>query len=344
MHDLIAPLNRRQLLVGGAAVAATALLSNGTAAAQTISPQPAPPWTLQTVPVTDNGVTLNRTFLEHFPFAPGQLPAVIVYHGGGQTAADMIQHWQSVMGLCVVVLPNALVDPIAGITQWEFAGPGAVTVPTRDLRFTEAILDWLRATGLVDMQRVYASGFSSGGNFTWQLTQLNRSVNWFRGYAPLSAVPNTWMIGLSDPIAAATPKPLAYTMGTADYNWSRIALGVQQPTPPDAVSAWIVRNRPLDSNPPVVYSCGRGVAPNLEPQVDPFGVEQLYPNDPAVANSAAICYMTVVNGSHAWPLTGGDPTGRRLVTHDVDWTKRILSFWNTYAGMGLASAPAWARC
>ena len=47
--------------------------------------------------------------------------------------------------------------------------------------------------------------------------------------------------------------------------------------------------------------------------------------------------MTVVNGSHAWPLTGGDPTGRRLVTHDVDWTKRIVSFWNTYAGMGLAT-------
>ena len=177
-----------------------------------------------------------------------------------------------------------------GITQWEFAGPGAATVPTRDLRFTEAILDWLRATGGVDMQRVYASGFSSGGNFTWQLTQLNRSVNWFRGYAPLSAVPNTWMIGLSDPAATATPKPLAYTMGTADYNWSRIALGVQQPTPPDAVSAWITRNRTLDPN----RTRGVFVRPRRRVRisnrgVDPFGVEQLYPNDPAVANSAAIC-------------------------------------------------------
>jgi hypothetical protein len=78
--------------------------------------------------------------------------------------------------------------------------------------------------------------------------------------------------------------------------------------------------------------------------VDPFGVEQLYLNDPAIANSAAIAYMTVVNGSHAWPLTGSDPTGRGLVSHDFDWARRLLAFWNTYAGMGLASTPVWTRC
>jgi poly(3-hydroxybutyrate) depolymerase len=100
----------------------------------------------------------------------------------------------------------------------------------------------------------------------------------------------------------------------------------------------------LDPNPPVLYSCGRGAAPNLEPRLDAFGVEQLYPNDPTIANSAAISFLTVVNGSHAWPLTGGDPTGRRLVTHEIDWTKRVVSFWNTYAGMGLVSPPAWTRC
>ena len=148
MHDFTRPLNRRQLLVGGAAVATAAFFSNGIATAQTVPPQPAPAFTLQNVSVTDNGVTLNRTFLEHIPIAPGQLlPAVIVYHGGGQNAADMVQHWQSVMDLCVVVCPNALVNPAAGLTQWEFAGPGAAAVPTVDLRFTEAILDWLRATG-----------------------------------------------------------------------------------------------------------------------------------------------------------------------------------------------------
>ncbi|HEY1297705.1 MAG TPA: hypothetical protein VGJ60_31880 [Chloroflexota bacterium] len=348
MHDFSPSLNRRQLLVGGAAVTAAAFLSNGIAAAQ-VAP---PAWTPVAISVTDNGMTLSRTFLVHTPPAvPGQLlPAVIAYHGGGQNAAAMAQHWDSVRNLCVIVCPNALIRPGTGTTGWEYVrptvppAPPVVTVPTVDLAFTEAILNWLRGTGRVDMDRVYAAGFSSGGDFTWQLTQLSRSVDWFRGYAPVSAIVNTQMTALADPAALTRPKPLAYTMGTADYNWSRDPGSVQQPVPPDVVTAWIARNRTLDASPPVVYSCGRTAGPAPEARVDPFGVEQLYLPDPAVPNAAAIAFMTVVNGTHAWPLTGSDPTGRNLVTHDVDWTKRLISFWTTYAGMGIASPPAYTRC
>src|SRR5438046_385578 len=137
MQNFTGSLNRRQLLAGSAAVAAAALLGNGAASAQVVvpPPQPAPPWTPQSVAVTTNGTTINRTFLEHIPLAPvGQVwPAVIAYHGGGQNAAAMTQHWDSVRDLCVVVCPNALVRPAAGITEWEFARPGAAAVPALDL-------------------------------------------------------------------------------------------------------------------------------------------------------------------------------------------------------------------
>jgi poly(3-hydroxybutyrate) depolymerase len=253
----------------------------------------------------------------------------------------MVQHWQSVMDLCVVVCPNALSNPGRWATQWEFAEPGAAVVPTVDLRFTEAILDWLRATGVVDMQRVYASGFSSGGNFTWQLTQLNRSVNWFRGYAPVSAVPNTSMMALSDPAATTTPKPLAFTMGQPTTT-GRGSPSVHT----DAArrgSGLITRNRVLDPNPPVLYSCTRRV-PNLEPRPGSFGVEQLYPNDPTIANSAAISFLTVVNGSPRLAADGRAIDWASLVTHDIDWTQTVVSFWNTYAGMDWSIRPAWTRC
>ena len=202
MQDFSTSLNRRQLLAGGAAVTAAAFLSNGIAAAQIAPPPPVPPWAPVAISVTDNGTTLNRTFLVHVPpVVPGQvLPAVIAYHGGGQNAAAMAQHWDSVRNLCVIVCPNALVRPSTGMTGWEYVRPGIGTVPTVDLAFTEAILNWLRGTGRVDMERVYAAGFSSGGDFTWQLTQLNRSVNWFRGYAPVSAIVNTSMTALADPV------------------------------------------------------------------------------------------------------------------------------------------------
>src|SRR5439155_884310 len=117
---------------------------------------------------------------------------------------------------------------------------------------------------------------------------------------------------------------------------------VQQPVPTDAVTTWITRNRTQDPAPPVLYSCGRGSGATLEPRVDPFGVEQFYA--PTAANSAALVFMTVVNGSHCWPLTGSDPTGRGLVTHDVDWAKRLISFWTQFAGMNVSSPPNWRMC
>src|SRR6266513_772600 len=54
MQDFTQPLNRRQLLVGGAAVATAAFLSNGIATAQVVPTQPAPVFTQQTISVTDN--------------------------------------------------------------------------------------------------------------------------------------------------------------------------------------------------------------------------------------------------------------------------------------------------
>jgi len=217
-------------------------------------------------------------------------------------------------------------------------------VPTVDLAFVEAIINWLAAGGAVDMERVYACGFSSGAAMTWQLSMLNRSVNHFRGFAPLAHAFNTAQLALGDAAAMSTPKPLAYAHGTADPSWSESFFDQQQPTPPDVVLHWINRNRTLSADPPVVYSCGVGAGPNVEPRIDPFAVEQLFRPDPGVPGSAAICFMTLPNHGHAWPLTGTDPSGRRLVSHDIDWTKRVVGFWNVYAGMGLAATPVWTQC
>jgi poly(3-hydroxybutyrate) depolymerase len=242
---------RRGLLVGAAAAAAGAAVAGGlfpsVTAAQVVTPIPAPNFVLHTVPVIDMGVTMDRTFLAHVPLPlglqQGPLPAVIVFHGGGQDGARMAQHWQSMVGQFVIVCLNGLFDPLAGETLWRSVRVGDVTVPTIDLALVEAVLAWLAATGRVDMQRVYASGFSSGAVFTWRLSMLNRTVNRFRGFAPVSHTNSTAQVALGDVAAMRTPKPLAYAHGTADPNWSQTILDVPQPTPPDVVMAWINRNR-----------------------------------------------------------------------------------------------------
>jgi polyhydroxybutyrate depolymerase len=348
----LAPVGRRRLLGGAAALAAAALtdgLAPATGRAQIapppITPQPLPTFVRRTIAVTDAGATLQRTFLVHLPLlVPAQqtpMPAVIVFHGGGQTADAMIQHWQSLIAPYnfVIVLPQALVDPMTNSTRWLHARPGDLAVPTTDLAFVDALLDWLAATGDVDMERVYASGFSSGACMTWQLAMLDDFVGRFRGFAPVAHEGfHLVKTALGDPAALATPKPLIYTHGTADPNWSEVVNDEQQLLPTDVVTRWIARNRSLAAASPQVYACA------AERPVDPIAVEQLYLPDPAVASSAAICFLTMVNHSHCWPLTGSDPTGRGLVCRDIDATRRIVAFWNTYAGMGLPSSPAWRMC
>ena len=344
------PVTRRRLLVGSVgALAVTSLAASlggvRHASAQTLpvpplTPRPLPAFVNHTVPVSDAGTVLQRSFLAHVPFTSSPVPAVIVFHGGGQTAGDMVPHWESMIPSTnfAIICPQGLFDPLDNKTHWHHARPGDVSVPTTDLAFVNAMLDWLQATGKVDMQRVYASGFSNGAGMTWQLTQLNAFVNRFRGFAPVSHRLNSAQMLLSDATARTTPKPVAFTMGTAEPNWAGEDASQQEPTPPDNVRYWMNRNHTLAADPPVVYSC------TVEQPVDPFGVEQLYRPDPNAARSQALLWMTSVNGGHCWPLTGHDPSGRGLVLRDVNWTKRVVAFWNTYAGMGLPSVPDWRLC
>jgi hypothetical protein len=152
MQNLSNSFGRRRLLAGVAAVTASSLLastlsrSDALARAQSIAALPLP-WKRESVSVTDNGSSLTRTFVAYVPPTPPKVPAVIVFHGGGQDGEAMIQHWQSVEDLCAIVCPDALVDPSTGLTKWDFARPGDSSVSTRDQRFTEALLNWLSTSG-----------------------------------------------------------------------------------------------------------------------------------------------------------------------------------------------------
>jgi len=340
------PISRRRLIATAAAASLVTGFGTRRALAQTLPVPPVPPqlpptFVQRTIAVNDNGTILQRSFLIPLPLVIGPaMPAVIVFHGGGQTADAMIQHWESLIPLynLVIVCPQGLVDPLTNQTRWSSARAGDVSVPTVDLAFVDGLLSYLSTTGRVDMQRVYAAGFSSGGAMTWQLTYVNAFVNRFRGYAPVSHCPTSAMLALSEVPARTTPKPLAFYMGTADPNWNREYNGQPEPSPPNTVIQWLSRNRTLSADAPVVYEC------TAEQPIDPFLVEQQYRPNGAVAGSQAVLFGTGVNAGHCWAGTGSDPSGRGLVIRDIDWSKRVVAFWNTYAGMGLPSSPAWQRC
>lgn len=130
-------------------------------------------------PATNQGFT-TRSYRIHLPrgyVASHPTPLVLVFHGGGGTAAGA----ESSTGLSqladqqrfIAVYPQGLpFGQIGGAyTTWAATGPlDSVGSGTDDLLFVSVLLDALQARYCVDPRRIYATGFSAGGAMTAFLT------------------------------------------------------------------------------------------------------------------------------------------------------------------------------
>ncbi len=136
------------------------------ASAACAAPQPSPP---ERIDVTVDGTP--RTALVHVPPTPGgaiePLPVVVSFHGVNgnaavQQATDGLLELSDREGV-VVVHPEGLEvglnDQVTGITGWD---PDSSQVD--EPAFVAAVLDELGATVCIDTGRVFATGFSAGGN------------------------------------------------------------------------------------------------------------------------------------------------------------------------------------
>ena len=147
--------------------------------------EPAPTkWTIDGV---------EREALVYLPStsAKGKTPVIFAFHGHGGNmyfaARGMAfhDHWPN----AIVVYPQGL--PTPGIVlDREGKKPGWQNQPgqegDRDLKFVDAVLASLRAKYSIDEDRVYATGFSNGGLFTYLL--LSQRPNQFAAFAPGGAV------------------------------------------------------------------------------------------------------------------------------------------------------------
>jgi polyhydroxybutyrate depolymerase len=117
-------------------------------------------------PAVSAGAT-RRTYLVHVPagYRPDRaVPAVLLLHGNGGSAADMDQvsgmsELADRRGFLAVYPQGAGVG--AGRPFW--ASTGRVEAGVDDLRFTADLLDDLQGRLCVDPARVAAAGFSAGG-------------------------------------------------------------------------------------------------------------------------------------------------------------------------------------
>ncbi|HEY0863998.1 MAG TPA: hypothetical protein VGD97_07840 [Lacunisphaera sp.] len=161
---------------------------------------------------TVDGVT--REALIHVPaqVAPGGAPLVFAFHGHGGSMAQAAhsfpihEKWPE----AIVVYPQGL--PTAGQltdSKGERAGwqGRAGVADDRDLKFFDVMLADLRHRHRVDPKRIYATGHSNGGGFTYLLWAERGDI--FAALAPSSAL-------LARGFRKAKPMPMLHVASPQD--------------------------------------------------------------------------------------------------------------------------------
>ncbi len=146
-------------------------------------------------------------------------PVVFAFHGHGGTMQHAARtfRYQTLWPEAVVVYmqglntPGRLTDPEGKKPGWQAA---AGDQGDRDLKFFDAVFASLQADYKIDPKRVYATGHSNGGGFTYLLWATRGEK--FAAFAPSAAV------GIRQ-LAALKPKPLLHVAGESDplvkFSW-----------------------------------------------------------------------------------------------------------------------------
>lgn len=177
-------------------------------------------------------ITVDQKSRNYIVYAPKNLgenrPLLISCHGMNQDAGyqkGMLQV-ESIADTAkfVTVFPN-------GIDKgWDIGGD-------RDVRFVEALIDKMVAQYKIDRKRVYLSGFSMGGMFTYHC--MNRIADKIAAFAPISGYP---LGGATT--NASRPIPIIHTQGLAD--------DVCQPGPVPGIMAQWARFNHCSATPQVI--------------------------------------------------------------------------------------------
>jgi polyhydroxybutyrate depolymerase len=141
-----------------------------------------------------------------------KLPVIFAFHGHGGNMHFSFRgmNFQDFWPDAIVVYPQGV--PTPGIVlDLEGKKPGWQREPgqfgDRDLKFVDAILATLRQKNSIDENRIYATGFSNGGLFTYLL--LSQRPNVFAAFAPGGAA-------LLRSVPLTVPRPLLHYGGQTD--------------------------------------------------------------------------------------------------------------------------------
>jgi polyhydroxybutyrate depolymerase len=188
--------------------------------------------TVGLLPAETRSWTVNGTRREALIFAPGDAatrPAPLVFvfhgHGGGMAQAARSFRLHELWPQAIVVYPQGLntpgqlTDPEGRRAGWQAT---AGDQGGRDLQFFDAMLQSLRTDYRVDPKRIFSTGHSNGGGFTYLLWAHRASV--------LAAVAPSGAVAARDDRQSLSPKPALLIAGERDplvkYEWQKQMIDV----------------------------------------------------------------------------------------------------------------------
>jgi polyhydroxybutyrate depolymerase len=158
---------------------------------------------------------LERQALVYLPKDGNNEPAPLVFgfhgHGGSMQNADrsfgLQNHWPEAIVVYMqgVPTPGALTDPEGKRNGWQSS---IGDQNDRDLKFFDAVLQTLREKYKVDDSRIYSTGHSNGGGFTYLLWTARAGK--FAAFAPSAAASRAFRQQPPD------PRPVMHIAGRND--------------------------------------------------------------------------------------------------------------------------------
>ena len=134
----------------------------------------------------------------------GKVPLVLSFHGRGDNMQNFQGTYVHTAWRDAIVVYFQGLESRGGLAGWQVERGEA---SDRDLKLVDVALASLRKTYNVDDDRVYATGFSNGGMFTYLLWAERPGV--FAAYAPVAG-------RLRSSVQPKHPRPLFHVAGEQD--------------------------------------------------------------------------------------------------------------------------------
>lgn len=242
------------------------------------------------------------------------VPLLFNFHGGGGDIAS--QMWTSDMRPIadtagfIIVYPQALPDPNdGGTTLWTHKPPTDVD----DIFFVGAMIDQIAAEYSIDEERVYACGYSNGGEFTFELAcRLSDRI------AAIGVVARSMFIDTYENCAPTHPTAVMTIHGTEDDYDGITWAGVTYYIALDEVNNYWSNFNHTNTSPTITQ------LPNTNTG-DGSTVEHHSWDDGD--GCVSVEHFKVINGGHDWPGTFGNM--------DINSNQEIWNFVSRYNREGL---------